>query len=53
MVAFSSIGARSLEADKKAPVFEVPSTHGLAKLTDYFGKKHVVLAFYYADFSPT
>lgn len=34
-----------------APLFEAPSTVGTISLKDYRGKKAVVLAFYYADFT--
>ena len=53
MVALGSIGARALEVGEKAPHFEVPSTKGSIQLSDYLGKSHVVLAFYFADFTPT
>jgi len=53
MVAFTAIGAQALEVGKKAPLFEAVSTSGDIRLADYIGKKHVVLAFYYADFTST
>jgi peroxiredoxin Q/BCP len=37
----------------KAPLFEGLSTKGKIRLEDFRGKSHVVLAFYFADFTPT
>ena len=37
---------------EKAPSFEVTSTQGTVRLSDFQGKKHVVLAFYIKDFTP-
>lgn len=51
--AFRSLGVRSLKVGEKAPLFEAVSTCGVVTLADYLGTKHVVLAFYYADFTPT
>ena len=42
----------ALEVGDRAPLFEAPSTQGTIRLADYQGKKHVVLAFYFADFTP-
>ncbi len=42
----------ALDVGDKAPGFEAPSTHGNVILSEFEGKKHVVLALYYADFSP-
>ena len=53
MVALSAIGAQALEVGQKAPAFEAASTHGTIRLADYQGQKHLVLAFYYADFTST
>ena len=50
--AIGSIGTRSREVGDQAPGFEAPSTRGTIHLADYLGKKSVVLAFYYADFTP-
>ncbi len=44
--------AVALEVGEVAPPFEADSTEGLIRLTDYQGKRNVVLAFYYADFTP-
>lgn len=35
----------------KAPVFTTPSSQGEISLADYEGKKHVVLALYFAVFT--
>lgn len=51
--AMSSIGARSLDVGEKAPPFEAPSTSGTVRLADYLGKRNVLLAFYFVDFTPT
>lgn len=53
MLALMAIGAQAVEVGQKAPSFEVPSTHGTVRLADYQGKQHLVLAFYYADFTST
>jgi peroxiredoxin Q/BCP len=53
MVALTAIGAQALEVGQKAPPFEAQSTQGTIRLADYQGKKHLVLAFYYADFTST
>jgi peroxiredoxin Q/BCP len=53
MVALTAIGAQALEVGQKAPAFEAVSTHGTIRLADYLGKQHLVLAFYYADFTST
>lgn len=52
LVALGSIGTRSPEAGEKAPPFQAPSTSGTIGLSDYAGRKHVLLAFYFADFTP-
>lgn len=43
--------AASPRVGDPAPLFEAPSTAGTIGLKDYRGKKAVVLAFYYADFT--
>lgn len=43
----------ALQAGDTAPLFEGPSTKGTIRLEDFRGKSHVVLAFYFADFTPT
>jgi hypothetical protein len=42
----------ALDVGDKAPGFEVTSTHGTVILSEFEGKKNVVLALYYADFTP-
>ena len=53
-VVFLSLPLRApaVAVGEKAPPFEGPSTQGAIKLSDYFGKKVVVLAFYFKDFTP-
>ena len=43
----------ALQVGDRAPLFEAFSTKGKIMLEDYRRKKHVVLAFYFADFTPT
>ncbi len=45
-------GALAVEVGDPAPLFEANSTQGPIRLADYQGKQNVVLAFYYADFTP-
>lgn len=42
----------ALNVGDKAPLFTAESTEGTMSLQSYLGQKHVVLAFYYADFTP-
>ena len=42
----------ALSAGDKAPGFEASSTHGNVILSEFEGRKNVVLALYYADFTP-
>jgi peroxiredoxin Q/BCP len=44
--------AAALEVGDEAPSFEAMSDKGQINLLDYRGQKNVVLAFYFADFSP-
>jgi peroxiredoxin len=44
--------AADLQVGDKAPLFEAASTQGIIKLADFSSKKHVVLAFYFKDFTP-
>jgi len=44
--------ASALEVGEEAPLFEAVSDKGPVNLVDYRGQKNVVLAFYFADFSP-
>jgi len=41
----------ALTTGDKAPLFEAPSTQGKISLAEFQGKKHVVLALYFADFT--
>jgi hypothetical protein len=43
--------AAGLEVGMKAPEFEAESTMGPVRLIDYLGKKNVLLAVYYKDFT--
>lgn len=45
-------GSFGLEVSDKAPLFNGISTEGKVQLMDYQGKKNVVLALYFAVFSP-
>ncbi len=42
----------ALSMGEEAPGFEAVSTHGTVILSEFKGNKHVVLALYYADFTP-
>jgi hypothetical protein len=50
--AFLPTLAIGLTIGEKAPSFEASSTQGTLSLSDFQGKKHVVLAFYIKDFTP-
>ncbi len=41
----------ALSVGDQAPAFTTPSSQGEISLADYAGKKHVVLALYFAVFS--
>lgn len=46
--------AAAVEIGDKAPDFDLPSTKGgNLKLSDFAGKKYVILQFYVLDFTPT
>ena len=47
----AAVPAVALEAGDRAPDFEAESTTGTIRLSDFAGKKNVVLAFYYKDFT--
>jgi len=51
-IKISTLGAKQPEVGMPSPLFEAQSTDGLIRLTDYLGKRHIILAFYYADFTP-
>jgi peroxiredoxin len=58
LLALSLIGlpglASALEVGQKAPDFELQSTQaGKFKLSDFAGKKNVIVQFYVLDFTPT
>ncbi len=44
--------ASGLQVGDKAPLFETDSSQGMIRLADFSGKKHVVLALYFKDFTP-
>lgn len=48
----AAVPAQGLEVGDKAPPFTAESNSGRVTLDDYLGKNNVVLAFYYADFTP-
>jgi hypothetical protein len=50
-LAFLPTQVIALTIGEKAPSFEASSTQGTVRLSDYRGKKHVVLAFYIKDFT--
>ena len=50
-VALTSLAAHAVEVGTPAPDFSGTSTQGPIRLSELQGKK-VVLAFYYADFTP-
>ena len=43
--------AAAVEVGESAPAFEAQSTSGTIRLADYHGKKNVLLAFYFKDFT--
>ncbi len=45
------LAALAAETGGKAPDFEAESTMGTIRLSDYLGKKNVLLAFYFKDFT--
>jgi peroxiredoxin len=50
-VALTSLAAHAVEVGSPAPDFSGTSTQGTIRLSDLRGQK-VVLAFYFADFTP-
>ena len=48
----SPAAAFGIDVGDKAPLFAGNSTQGKVQLADYLGKKHVVLALYFAVFTP-
>lgn len=51
LLIFSAAG-HTLEVGDQAPPFTARSNQGELSLADYAGKQHVVLALYFAAFSP-
>lgn len=51
-VATSALGAQALEIGQSVPLFSAESTRGPIVMSELLGEKHIVLAFYYADFTP-
>jgi peroxiredoxin Q/BCP len=51
-LALVPFSANALEVGDEAPQFEAVSDKGPIKLLDYRGTKNVVLAFYFADYTP-
>ena len=53
LLAFASTAA-AVEVGQKAPDFELDSTQGgKLKLSEFQGKKNVLIQFYVLDFTPT
>jgi hypothetical protein len=53
-VALSPGSARAVDVGQPAPEFKLPSTFGTdIALSDFRGKKFVLVEFYGADFAPT
>ena len=51
-VMLGTLSAQALEIGQSVPLFSAESTQGTIYLGDLLGEKHLVLAFYYADFTP-
>lgn len=51
-VGLSALGAQALEIGQKIPAIIAESTQGPIAIGDLLGEKRLVLAFYYADFTP-
>ena len=47
----AAIPSRAAQVGAAAPPFEADSSAGPIRLADFQGKKNVLLAFYYADFT--
>jgi peroxiredoxin len=52
-LSLGALPAAAVEVGEKAPDFELTSTQGKFKLSDFAGKKNVVVQFYVLDFTPT
>ncbi len=46
------LAAFAIDVGDRAPLFESASTMGDVRLADYLGKQHIVLALYFAVFTP-
>ena len=51
-IMFITLSAQALEIGQSVPLFSAESTQGTIHLGDLLGEKHLVLSFYYADFTP-
>ncbi len=51
-ILLSSFTAHALEVGQKAPLFHAESHLGQVELARILPEKNVILAFYYADFTP-
>ncbi|MDT8419454.1 MAG: hypothetical protein RQ754_03400 [Desulfuromonadales bacterium] len=51
-VAISALGAYALDVGQSVPLFTGESTRGTLHIGDLLGEQHLVLAFYFADFTP-
>ena len=47
----AAVPARAAQVGTAAPLFEADSSAGPIRLADYQGKKNVLLAFYFKDFT--
>lgn len=47
----AAVPARAAQVGSAAPLFEAESSTGTIRLADYQGKKNVLLAFYFKDFT--
>jgi peroxiredoxin Q/BCP len=52
LLSLAPVFASALEVGVEAPLFEAVSDKGPVNLFDYRGQKNVLLAFYFAAFSP-
>ncbi len=51
-VMIGTMSAQALEIGQSVPLFSAESTRGTIHISDLLGEKNLVLAFYYADFTP-
>ena len=52
-LSLTGLPAAAVEVGEKAPDFELTSTQGKFKLSEFAGKKIVIVQFYVLDFTPT